>query len=113
MPRKGYRKPDADARRLVLRIYLTPDERAHIEACVQRSGGLTMGDFVRRLIMNYRIPSARHADQAELVRQLQKVGTNLNQLARAANSGHTIEPTGLQATIDELRGLLRRETIGR
>ena len=92
MPRKGYRKPDADARRLVLRIYLTPYECAHIEACVQRSGGLTTGDFVRRLIMNYRIPSA---------------------LARAANSGHTIEPTGLQATIDELRALLRRETIGR
>ena len=113
MPRKGYRKPDADARRAVLRVYLTPAERAHVEACVARLGGMTLADFVRRLVMAYPVPKARTADEAELIRALQKVGANLNQLARSVNSGHAIEPTGFQLAIDELRSTLSRVATGR
>ncbi|KJS38572.1 MAG: hypothetical protein VR74_05220 [Hyphomonas sp. BRH_c22] len=113
MPRKGYRKPDAEARRSILRVYLTPAERAHIDSCVARLGGMTLADFVRRRVMSYPVPRARTADEAELIRALQKVGTNLNQLARSVNTGHAIEPTGFQAAIDELRSALSKIAIGR
>lgn len=113
MPRKGYRKPDADARRSILRVYLTPEERAHVEACVERLGGMTLADYARRRILSHPVPKPQSADHAALIRALQKVGTNLNQLARSVNAGHTIEPTGFQATIDLLQALLKRETIGR
>ena len=113
MPRKGYRKPAAESRRDVLRVYLTPAERAHIEACVERLEGMTLTDYARRRILSYPVPNPQSADHAALIRALHKLGTNLNQLARSVNSGHTIEPTGFQATIDALHALLKKATIGR
>lgn len=130
MPRKGYRKPDAERRSVDLRIKTTAAERAAIEAAYGASEFAETGslaDFVRAALLGQRIkprPSGARAklilELAALHGELAKHGANLNQLARAANSGQTVEPSGLQAAIDdnarlraELNAMLARVAPGR
>lgn len=80
---------------------------------MERLEGMTLADYARRRILSYPVPRPQSADHAALIRALQKLGTNLNQLARSVNSGHTIEPTGFQDTIDTLHAVLKKVTTGR
>lgn len=114
MPAKGYTKPPAIARKRQAQTRLSEEEAAHFEALVAGSRVGTEAEYLRRLIMGEKIPrrSAKTAGQEEMTRQLAKIGGNLNQLARAVNSGHAIEPAGFQATVDELRTALAKVALG-
>jgi hypothetical protein len=77
---------ERDARSARLNLRLLPDERAELD---QRAAalGLTPSDYARRLATGSRVAAvtARRADPA-LVLALNRIGVNLNQIARAANS---------------------------
>ena len=113
MPARGYRKPPAAARAAAFKLRLTPAERAHLAACVEASDARSQADFIRRLILGEPIRRRASPERAEVIRQLQKIGVNLNQLARIANAGRQVSERDLQAALDDLRRALRQVTIGR
>lgn len=82
-------------------IRFTPDELAQVEAMAEKAG-LTVGGWLRQAVLDAPPPrqSRRPVVEKELLalllRHLGKIGSNVNQLARTANSGRTPD-------IDELR----------
>jgi len=80
------------ARTSHLTIRLTPDERATIDDAADRAG-LTAGSYARQAVMGapaprqVRRPPVERKELARLLGEVGKIGSNLNQLARAANSG--------------------------
>jgi mobilization protein NikA len=80
------------ARTCHLTIRLTPEERAAIDDAADRAG-LTSGSYARQAVMGapvprqVRRPPVERRELARLLGELGKIGGNLNQLARAANTG--------------------------
>lgn len=70
-------------RNLIVRFRVSPEERATIKAkATAQSQSLT--DFLRQRALNYRL--RKSSDEKERIRQLARIGNNLNQLARWANT---------------------------
>lgn len=111
-PRKG-------PRTIAFPLRLSPLERDEIQAAAQAER-LTMADYMRRRILYYSLPSKRgvldarsYAVLSQLHLVLRNLGNNLNQLAKAANSGFAPQANSvlelLQETLpplDDLRALL-------
>lgn len=74
------------------RMRLTVEERAQLEAAAERSG-TTVGAFMRHQCLGtagpraVRRPPVERAALSQLLGQLGKCGSNLNQIARALNAG--------------------------
>lgn len=109
MPRSGYRKPADEARSYSIKVRLNPAEKSHLEKCVAASDVTGNADFVRRRIMGFEIkrpPSdakLRVIDElAALNRKLSSIDNNMNQLAKAANSGN---PYPIKVVLDQLHHL--------
>jgi hypothetical protein len=87
-----------------LRVQLTPDERAALEAAAQKSGAASLSAFVRKLCLRRlaaveRVAGTRrHPEAQKLIYELSAIGNNLNQLTRVANT------TGEVPTAAELLG---------
>lgn len=113
MPRRGYRKAEADRRVRTAKTLLTASEAAHLEQAVAASGVRTEAEYIRRLITGARIPVKRTPERAELLRILAGIGTNLNQLARIANSGGRVAEIDLQAALDAWRAVAQELTLRR
>lgn len=64
---------------------VTEAEFAFIEGNAAKAG-LTLADYVRRRLLGHHIPAARQAADDALLIELNRVGVNLNQIARALNS---------------------------
>ena len=83
-------------RRVWVKIRASEAERAarHAKA---RSAGLTLSDLVWRSVGRARPWTVAHAEvERERTRELARLGNNLNQIARWANTHKTaVEPTGL------------------
>lgn len=67
----------------IIRFRVSPEEKAAIleKASVQSQ---TLADFLRQRALNYRLRKSQ--DEKERIRQLARIGNNLNQLARWANT---------------------------
>ena len=92
-------------------IRLTVDERAAIDAAAE-DAGLTPGSYIRQLALSASAPRpvrkrpAEHRDLARLLGELGKIGSNLNQIAKAANQGLAVygnEILAALARLDEIR----------
>ena len=77
-----------EGRVAVVSIRLTTFERAGVEVKAARSG-LTLSDYCRRAILGHRVTASTEPQQVntEALVELNRVGVNLNQIARAANRG--------------------------
>ena len=71
--------------------------------------GLTISEYARRALVGEKIVSAPPADFSELIREIKRVGSNLNQLVRKLNAlgiVHDLElkrcVTDISKTIDML-----------
>lgn len=87
-----------------LKIRLTESERAALE---KRAGRLTMASFVRECALHQppvQLPPINEA----AVQQLIRIGTNLNQLARLANSSSR---QNTRARLDQLLDQVHIESI--
>lgn len=92
-------------------VMLTPEERAQISADAQ-AVGLSLGGYLRMLGMKMQTPrtqTARATPDANEVRRLlgevNKLGGNLNQLARLGNQGQIVPPSSLAACIAQIEEL--------
>ena len=76
-------------------VRLHPDERAEIAAAAERAG-LTLGTYIRSCVLAApttracRRPSVELEAAAKLLGALNRIGGNLNQLARHANFGNVV-----------------------
>jgi hypothetical protein len=108
-------RDEAERRDAVLSVRVTAAERARIEA---RAAGLDahLADFLRSAVLDRPAPprrrsaaAARGRLTADELRELNRIGVNLNQIARALNVG-TRDPISadLADTLTELRAVLGR-----
>lgn len=116
MPSRGYRKGLSDHLHPLaqfVRTRLTHDEHAQLahEATVRN---VTMAKLARLVLEAHlrqqpaRLPQPR-AEQSAILREIIRLGNNLNQLTRQANTGLVpISKQELQATLDALNALARR-----
>ena len=104
-----------------LTIRLTPEERAAIDQAADRAG-LTPGSHARQTVLGapaprqVRRPPVERRELARLLGELGHIGGNLNQLAKAANTGDGVDGValaealgGLQAVRDAILKALGRD----
>lgn len=75
-------KPKTETRTALVKLRVTPAEKAAIAAKAE-AHGQTVTDFIRQRALDYRLRQTPL--EKEHVRQLARIGANLNQLARWVN----------------------------
>lgn len=100
------RKEHIEARSERLNLRLTLGERATLEAKAA-AAGVPPTDYARRVVLGGQlaIVEAKAADP-QLVLALNRVGVNLNQIARALNGHAAFSPAELSRTLSRLNQLL-------
>lgn len=102
-------------RQFIIRFRASEEERNDLMARADASG-LSLSELVRRTGLGCRLPTVRFDHRqapmlTRLIGQLAHVGSNLNQIARAANgrrlTGHSDELSVALAEIGDLRNQLR------
>ncbi|WGJ13270.1 MobC family plasmid mobilization relaxosome protein [Methylocapsa sp. D3K7] len=103
------RKTDSEKRRLLIAARVRPDELAIIEGRAAEAN-FPLSDFLREQALTGVIIVRRSRRLSPIDRHdLARIGSNLNQIARACNTtGDTFRARHIEATLEELRGLLRR-----
>lgn len=97
MPRAGYRE-DPDHRRVRhVSTYLTEGEHQVFVERIKASG-LTKAAYVRAALTGVAPRARPGAVRRELVREVNRIGVNLNQLTKRANA-HNLD-AGLQARLE-------------
>lgn len=104
---EGFRpKSDKRQRTDVIFARVTPEEKANFAARADRAG-MTTAAFMRALAAGDTGPRAHrrrpveHRMLAQVLAALNRVGNNINQIARATNMGHDID-------VPELRDALQQ-----
>ena len=90
---------------------VTPAELADVERQAL-TAGLATAEFVRRCVLGQQIIARRSRIEDAAIVELIRVGNNLNQMARATNSGHPPGSAELRAALDQLRSMLERLADG-
>lgn len=70
--------------------------------------GLSLSEFVRRVMNNAKIEVAMTADP-RLIHELQRLGNLQNQLQHAMHAGYPVSPSRFERVLDALHEVLRRE----
>ncbi len=98
------------ARTAHLTVRLTPEERAAIDRAADRAG-LTPGSYARQVFLGapaprqVRRPPVERRELARLLGLIGNIGSNINQIARAANSGDEINAVDLGRQLGDLESV--------
>jgi hypothetical protein len=98
------------ARKGSLTFRLLPEERAVIDAAAS-AVGLTAGSYAREVLLGapaprpVRSPPAERRELARLLGELGKIGSNLNQLAKASHTGAAVYQSEIMVTLGGLHVL--------
>ena len=94
-------------------VRVTEAEAAELQERAQ-AARLSMGAYLRRRALGQRVRSAveRRLGAAEL-RELNRIGVNLNQMARAINSGAVSAPAETREAVERVSELVARCWPGR
>ena len=74
-------------RDIQLKVRVTPEERAMIEAKMAQLGTTNMGAYLRKMAIDGYVVKLDLPELREMVSLLRRSSNNLNQLARKANAG--------------------------
>lgn len=88
-------------------VRFTPEEFAVVVARA-RTCGRAPARFIREVALGAVPRERRSAINAELIRQLARIGNNLNQLATRAHSGAPLPGAALDQALSELLAAVRR-----
>ena len=100
------KKEDNRSTRLFIRV--TPDEYEIVKERTAKTG-LNISEYARRILMGKTIVEAPPADLNILIREMKRVGSNLNQLLKKLNVlgiAHTLELERCAADIHEALNLI-------
>ena len=86
-----------------IEIRTTPEEKRHWQEIAENKG-VSLSELVRSSLGGLRLRKRREAPKVapELLRELARIGNNLNQLARAANRREPVTATALLARLIEI-----------
>lgn len=98
------KKEPHEKRDEVIRARVTAAEKAYV-AQQARAANLDPAEYIRRRALGFVVTPSNSAADAALISELNRIGVNVNQLARAVNSGRVFKGDW-QAIRDELRRLL-------
>lgn len=99
----------ADAKKTkALLLRLTPDEFALLKEQSARTGR-SMSDLIRAAWKKMKIVELPPADFTETVVQLRRIGSDLNQLTRAANAGEVNNPE-IKSVLSEIAAVDKKLT---
>ena len=104
MPRKKTERP------IQIHFRVTQSEYDVIKSKVGKSG-LSMSEFARKTFLDKKIVSAPPADFPDLIREVKRIGGNLNQLVRKLNTlgiAHSLELEKCENEIRETERMLYR-----
>ena len=88
-------------RDFLLKIRVTTEEREAIKATAA-DAGLTVSDYVRMRLTHHRVRQT--AAERDTVRYLARIGSNINQIARWANThANRIDALEILMRLDELQ----------
>lgn len=101
-------KPERDTRNAWIKLRVTPAEKEAI-AAKAATQGQTLTDFIRQRALDYRLRQTPL--EKERVRQIARIGANLNQLARWANLHKTrAEALDVLIALVSLENAIRADT---
>ena len=101
-------KPEHNTRSTWIKMRVTPAEKEAI-AAKAAAQGQTVTDFIRQRALDYRLRQTPL--EKERVRQLARIGANLNQLARWANTHKTrAEALDVITALVSLENAVRADT---
>ena len=89
-------------------VRLSADERGIVDAAAERAG-LTPGSYARQALLGgpaprqVRRPPVERRELARLLGEIGKIGGNLNQLAKAVNSGVLVYGSEIDAELGGLK----------
>lgn len=98
------KKPEEERRTLTHGLRLSPKEKEELEARADRAG-LSLSEYLRRKALGK--PVKTKVD-GKALKELNRIGVNLNQLARAANRGDLLLDGQAKEAIQELRALIEK-----
>ncbi|UWQ55001.1 plasmid mobilization protein [Leisingera caerulea] len=78
-----------------MEVRLNDRERTEIERRA-RAGGVTLSRLVRHAALSVKLPARRANIDAEAVAALNRIGCNLNQIARAGNISKSLSAADLR-----------------
>ena len=90
-------------------LRLTAAERAVVEAQAA-AAGLDLPTYQRSRLLNQRPPVARSTPDAALLVELNRIGVNLNQIARAVNRGRDL-PDHFPAVLKTLEAAVEKVAL--
>ena len=92
-------------------VRVTQAELVHLQSLAE-SAGLTVTDFVRQRALSGRASPARPVSpsgvQASFITELNRIGVNLNQIARQLNRGRSHDPHQLDHVLHMLTQALEK-----
>ena len=89
-------------RNIVLRVPVTAEERALIEKKMQQMGTRCFSTYARKMLIDGYVIKIDYSDIKAMTAELQKIGTNINQIARRVNATGTI----YAQDIEDIKGVL-------
>ena len=95
-------------RGVVIKVRLTAEEKDLLKEQSERTGR-SMSDLIRAAWKKMKIVELPPADFTETVVQLRRIGSDLNQLNRAANAGETNIPE-IKSVLNEIAAVDKRLT---
>lgn len=103
-------KDDAAKRTERFNLRLTLAELAHVQAQAAHAG-IGAHEYARRRVLGHRVPPARSQIDASLLSELNRIGVNLNQLARATNRGAEVQGDA-EALLAQVRDIIEQIGVG-
>ena len=89
-------------RKIQIKFYVTEEERALIEQKMKLVPTKNMAAYLRKIAIDGYIVQVDHTDIKAMTAEIQKIGVNVNQIAKRVNSTGSV----YQEDIDEIKGVL-------
>ena len=89
-------------RKVQIKFYVTEEERALIEQKMKLVPTRNMAAYLRKIAIDGYIIQVDHTDIKAMTAEIQKIGVNVNQIAKRVNSTGSV----YQEDIEEIKGVL-------
>lgn len=87
-----------------IKIRLSEDEKNSITMKADRAG-LSREEFCRRILRGAEVKEHPPADLPYFIRELRRVGSNINQILKIANSLHLLDVPKVREALEDMRKL--------
>ena len=109
MPKKGFRKPTENRREKRVHVLFTETEFSEVQALAD-GAGMTVSAYLRNTTLGQRPKPKPSRIASELVRELNRIGVNLNQFLRMFHRDKNPHDADIRYCLNELKLALQEVT---